>query len=182
MARIEILKREDMNQAQGEVYDEAQANGGPVGGPYHAYIRIPELMRRSQSLRACLHSGPLSGRERQIINLVVARHWGAKFPWFAQARGALAVGLDQEIIDAINTKQALDLDDPREQAVFSLARELLAEQRLSDATYANAEASLGLQDLVAAVATVGQFSMTCSTANVFEIDAPADAPTPLADL
>lgn len=34
MARIEILKREDMNEAQGEVYDEAQAAGGPVGGPY----------------------------------------------------------------------------------------------------------------------------------------------------
>ena len=182
MARIEILKREDMNEAQGEVYDEAQAAGGPVGGPYHAYIRIPELMRRSQSLRFCLHSGPLSGRERQIINLVVARHWGSKFPWFAQARGALAVGLEQEVIDAINANEAPELDDPREQAVYKVARELLTERSLSDATFASAEASLGLEDLVAAVATVGQFGMTCCTANAFEIDAPADAPTPLADL
>jgi hypothetical protein len=29
---------------------------------------------------------------------------------------------------------------------------------------------------------VGQFAMTCCTANAFEIDAPADAPTPLADI
>ncbi|MDH3739065.1 MAG: carboxymuconolactone decarboxylase family protein [Alphaproteobacteria bacterium] len=182
MTRIEILKREDMNAAQGEVYDEAQANGGPVGGPYYAYIRIPELMRRSQNLRACLHSGPLSGRERQIINLVVARHWGAKYPWFAQARGALAVGLEQEIIDAINVNETPQLGDPREQAVYTLARELLAERFLSDATYAAAEASLGLEDLVAAVANVGQFGMTCCTANAFEIDPPDDAPIPLADL
>lgn len=182
MARIEILKRENMTDAQGEVYDEAQASGGPVGGPYHAYIRIPELMRQSQNLRACLNGGPLSGRERQIINLVVARHWGAKFPWFAQARNALAVGLEQEIIDAINVNETPQLDEPREQAVYTLARELLAERALNDSTYASAEASLGLEDLVAAVASVGQFAMTCCTANAFEIDPPADAPTPLADL
>ena len=182
MTRIEILKRENMNEAQGEVYDEAQANGGPVGGPYYAYIRIPELMRRAQSLRACLHEGPLSGRERQIINLVVARHWGAKYPWFAQVRGALAVGLEQEVIDAINVNNEPHLDDPRERAVDGVARELLTEKFLSDGTYAAAEASLGLEDLVAAVANVGQFGMTCCTANAFEVDPPADAPIPLADI
>ena len=48
--------------------------------------------------------------------------------------------------------------------------------------YAAAEASLGLVDLVAAVASVGQFAMTCCTANAFEIDPPADAPIPLADI
>ena len=69
MARIEILKREDMDEAQGSIYDETKTAGGPIGGPYHAYIRIPELMRQAQKLRACLHGGPLSGRERQIINL-----------------------------------------------------------------------------------------------------------------
>lgn len=182
MTRIEILKREDMDEAQGSVYDEAEASGGPVGGPYYAYIRIPELMRNSQNLRACLHGGPLSGRERQIVNLVVARHWGAIYPWFAQARGALAVELDREIIDAINTNDAPQLDDTREQAVYTVARELLADRALSDATYAAAEASLGLVDLVAAVASVGQFGMTCCTANAFEIDPPADAPIPLADI
>ena len=132
--------------------------------------------------RSIISAVGISGRERQIINLVVARHWGSKFPWFAQARGALAVGLEQEVIDAINANEAPELDDPREQAVYKVARELLTERSLSDATFASAEASLGLEDLVAAVATVGQFGMTCCTANAFEIDAPADAPTPLADL
>ena len=32
-AIVEILKREDMDEAQGTVYDEAEASGGPVGGP-----------------------------------------------------------------------------------------------------------------------------------------------------
>ena len=182
MTRIEILKREDMDEAQGSVYDEAQATGGPVGGPYYAYIRIPELMRNSQNLRACLNIGPLSGRERQIINLVVARHWNAKYPWFAQARNALAVDLDRKIVDAINTNETPQLGDPREQAVYAVASELLVDQKLSDATYASTEEVLGLEHLVAAVAHVGQFAMTCCTANAFEIDPPADALIPLADI
>jgi hypothetical protein len=40
---------------------------------------------------------------------------------------------------------------------------------------------MGLPDLVALVATTGSFSMTCMTANTFQITPPDDNPTPLAD-
>lgn len=180
MTRIKILKREDMNDEQRRVYDDAQAAGGPVGGPYYAYIRIPELMRRAQDLRNCLQAGLLSARERQIAHLTIARQWGAKYPWAAQVRASLAAGVDQEIIDAINTGHAPKLDDPREKAAYDVAKQLLADRGLSDATYAAAEKAFGEEDLVGLVATVGQFSMTCCTANAFDITPPADAPTPLA--
>jgi hypothetical protein len=39
---------------------------------------------------------------------------------------------------------------------------------------------MGVEDLVALVATVGAFSMTCLTAATFQIDPPADNPIPLA--
>ena len=78
MTRIKILERGDMNDEQGRVYDAAKAAGAPVGGPYTAYIRNPELMLKMQDLRNCLTAGPLSPRERQIAHLVIARHWGAK--------------------------------------------------------------------------------------------------------
>lgn len=40
---------------------------------------------------------------------------------------------------------------------------------------------MGLKDLVALVASVGNFSMTCLTANTFGIDPPSVNPTPLAE-
>src|SRR5438445_10126304 len=98
MPRIPIIDRADMNAEQGRVYDAAKASSGIVGGPYYAYIRLPKLFEACQSLRACLSGGPLSRREQQIVNLVVARHWNAHYPWFAQVRGALAVGLEQAMI------------------------------------------------------------------------------------
>ncbi len=180
MTRIPILDRANMSADQGRVYDAAKTAGGPVGGPYYAYIRIPKLFAAAQNMRGCLGDGPLSGRERQIINLVVARHWGAKYPWAAQVRASLAVGLEQSVIDSINARKAPQLADAREKTCFAVAIELLANKGLSDASYAAAEKTMGLEHLVALVATTGSFSTTCLTTIVFDVSAPADAPTPLA--
>lgn len=181
MARIAIIGRADMNAEQARVYDAANKSGGPVGGPYLAYIRLPPLFEALQNLRASLSSGPLSRREQQIVNLVVARHWNARYPWFAQARASLAVGIEQAVIDAINARKTPNLADARERTCFVVASELLANKGLSEETYAAAEKTMGLESLVALVASTGSFSMTCMTASTFGIEPPPANPTPLAN-
>jgi 4-carboxymuconolactone decarboxylase len=180
MARIPIIDRADMNAEQARVYDAAKQSSGIVGGPYYAYIRLPKLFEACQNLRESLSSGPLSQREQQIVNLVVARHWNARYPWFAQARRSLAVGIDQAVIDAINARKAPSLADARERTCLVVAHELLADKGVSNETYAAAEKTMGLEGLVALIATTGSFSMTCMTASTFGIEPPADNPTPLA--
>src|SRR5215471_14376151 len=172
MVRISIIDRADMNAEQARVYDEAKNSSGIVGGPYYAYIRLPKLFEACQNLRSCLSSGPLSRREQQIVNLVVARHWNARYPWFAQVRGALAVGIDQAVIDAINARKSPCLTDARERTCFAVAGEVLANKGLSDESYAAAEKTMGLESLVALVASTGSFTMTCLTAATFQIDPP----------
>jgi len=132
MARIAILERSDMNAEQASVYDAAKQFSGIVGGPYYAYIRLPKLFEACQNLRASLSSGPLSAREQQIVNLVVARHWNARYPWFAQVRRSLAVGIEQAVIDAINARRNPSLADAREHTCLVVPRELLASKGLSD--------------------------------------------------
>ena len=85
------------------------------------------------------------------------------------------------MIDAINARKPPNLPDARERTCFVVARELLANKGLSDETYAAAEKTLGLESLVALVATTGSFSMTCMTANTFAIEPPSANPTPLAE-
>src|SRR6516164_10102093 len=113
MKRIAIIERADMNAEQARVYDEAKNSSGIVGGPYHAYIRLPNLFEACQNLRACLASGPLSRREQQIIHMAVARHWNARYPWYAQVRNSLGIGIEQPIIDAINARTTPTLTDAR---------------------------------------------------------------------
>jgi 4-carboxymuconolactone decarboxylase len=181
MTRMTIIDRTDMNTEQARVYDEAKKSSGIVGGPYYAYIRLPKLFEACQNLRACLSSGPLSRREQQIVNLVVARHWNARYPWFAQVHRSLTAGIDQAVIDAINARKIPSLTDARERACFVVASELLANKGLSNNTYADAEKTMGLESLVALVASTGSFSMTCLTTATFKIDPPPDNPTPLAE-
>jgi 4-carboxymuconolactone decarboxylase len=181
MTRIAILDRAAMNAEQARVYDDAKQSSGIVGGPYYAYIRLPKLFEACQNLRTSLASGPLSPREQQIVNLVVARHWNARYPWFAQVRRSLAVGIDRTVVDAINAHKTPRLDDARERTCFAVASELLANKSLRDETYAAAEKAMGLESLVALVASTGSFSMTCLTASAFMVDPPADNPVPLAE-
>ena len=181
MTRIPIIDRADMNAEQARVYDAAKQASGIVGGPYYAYIRLPSLFEACQNLRESLSSGPLSSREQQVVNLVVARHWNARYPWFAQVRRSLAVGIDQAVVDAINARGTPSLADARERTCFVVARELLASKGLGDETYAAAEKTMGLESLVALVALTGSFSMTCLTATTFAINPPTENPTPLAE-
>ena len=176
MTRIAVLKRSDMNEEQGRVFDAAEKAGQPTGGPYTAYIRLPKLMQVAQDLGNVLRQGPLSGRERQIAVLTVVRHWGARFPWAAQVRASLSAGLDQPTIDAINANKTPNLADARERLAHQVARELLEHHKLSEQTYAAAEKAFGIEALVALVATVGQFSMVSCTANAFDITPPEGAP------
>jgi len=180
MTRLAIIDRADMNAEQARVYDTAKQTSGIVGGPYLAYIRLPKLFEASQNMRGTLAAGPLSRREQQIVNLAVARHWNARYPWYAQARNSLSIGIEQGVVDAINARKTPNLADARERTCFAVATEILANKELSEKSYAAAEKTMGVEDLVALVATVGAFSMTCLTAATFQIDPPADNPIPLA--
>src|SRR5665213_1440152 len=180
MQRIASLDRKDMNAEQARAWDAAiQDPDAPRGGPYPVYLRLPKLFEAMQRLRACLAGGPLSTSERQIVNLTVARAWGAPYPWFAQVRRSRAAGIPQAVIDAINARRTPDLPDARQRTCHAVARDLLANKGLSDAVYAEAEKTMGVGDLVALVAATGNFSMTCLTAVAFQVTPPTDNLTPL---
>ena len=176
MTRISILTPDDMNDEQRAVIEASKAKGKPHGGPFWAYIRNPKLMQSLHNTADCIADSTLSAREQQIVTLTVARFWGANYPWAAQCRNGLRVGLTQEEIDAINARAALPTDNKRELLAHQIANELLANKGLSDATYKAAEAAFNTEELVALVARVGSFSMTCCTANAFDITPPDDAP------
>ena len=181
MTRISILTSDDMNDEQKAVIDKSVASGQPHGGPYWAYIRHPALMQAVQNVAGCIADSTLTEREQQIAVLTVARFWGANYPWAVQVRNSLKIGLEQAAVDAINARQPVPTEDRRELLAHRVAGELLADHGLSAATYAEAEAAFSTEELVALVARVGAFSMTCCTANAFDITPPDAAPARLAD-
>jgi hypothetical protein len=56
MSRISALTPERMNPEQRKVYEESVARGLPTGGPYTAYIRIPQFMALNREMSNYLRS------------------------------------------------------------------------------------------------------------------------------
>lgn len=168
MTRIHILQREEMSDEQGKVFDDVKNEGGPLGGPYWAYIRNPKLMRLQQDLSNCIAAGGLSKRERQMMIMAIIRHWGAAYPWSVQYKTALNLGIPVAALDTINAGGRPQLDDPREQMAHDVAHELLASRNLSAATYDAASKLFSEMEMVSLIAGIGQFSMTCLTTIAFD--------------
>ncbi len=179
MTRFEPLTRDQMNDEQGRIYDQIEARGGRLGGPYTALIRIPRMAKLQQEMGDYLRDNSLSGRERQLAVLRTVRHWGANYAWAVQERASLGVGLEQDVIDAINQGETPELDTDAERAIHLVAGELLAGHGLSDETYAQALEALGLERLTDVIATVGFYSLVSCTLNGFDISPPEDAPARL---
>lgn len=177
MTRISILDRSKMNSDQGKVFDAVKQEGGPLGGPYWAYIRHPQLMRHLQDTSNYLgQNGGLSKRERQMAIMAIIRFWGAEYPWAVQTRAALAMGISQEIIDTINNGGTPALDDPREKMAYDVAVEMLNTRKLKETTYQKASGLFGEAELVSLIATIGQFSMTCLTTIAYDCTPPDEVP------
>ena len=169
MARIDPLKREDMNDEQGQIYDETAAQGGHLGGPHGIYIRVPELFKLNQEFNNYTRANHLSTRLRQLAAIVAVRRWNGAYAWGAQARDALKAGISQEIVDAVNKRKMPDLDDADDRAIYEAAVELAESGALSDASFEQAVAQLGFNRLLDLVALVGFYTAISLTVNVFEV-------------
>lgn len=180
MARIDPLKREDMNEEQGRVYDAVAARGGRLGGPNGIYIRVPRLFELNQGLGDYLRTNHLDARLRQLAAIVAVRRWNGAYAWGAQARDALKAGISREIVDAVNQRETPALDDADERAVHDAALEIADSGALSDASFERAIAQLGFNRLLDVVATVGFYTAVSLTVNVFEVEPRPDFPVALA--
>jgi len=182
VARMNPLKREDMNDAQRAAYDEVAARGGRLGGPNGIYVRVPELFELNQEVGDYLRANGVSPRLRQLAVLVAVRHWEAEYPWGVQARASMAkeVGIEREIVDAINARRTPTFANADDRCVYEVASELVVHGTLSDASFETARAQIGFNRLLDVVATVGFYTAVALVANVFEVDVPKDVPVPLA--
>lgn len=146
-------------------------------GPWHVFIRSPELLTRAQHMGAFLRYGcSLSGRLSELAILIVARFWTQDYEWGAHRKHALAAGVSPETIASIAAaRRPLDLPAD-EQAVWDFATELLQTKRVSDATYAQALALFGEQGIVDLCGLVGYYQLLALTMNVARTAPPQGEP------
>jgi 4-carboxymuconolactone decarboxylase len=178
--RIPEIELEKLTPAQRKVHDAIVA--GPRGGlhgPLKIWLRSPELAGRAQELGAfCRYHTSLPKRLSELAILITGAHWKAGFEWFVHAPVGIEAGLDPDAVEAIRTGRKPKLANKDEIALYDFTRELLDTRRVSDATYARAEAALGTVGLVDLVGILGYYGLISMTINAFRVPIPEGHPEP----
>jgi 4-carboxymuconolactone decarboxylase len=175
MPRLPDIDVATLSEDQKRVYDDiVRGPRGKVEGPLRVWLTSPAFAERAQALGAfCRFHTSLPPRLSELAILVTGAYWRAGFEWFAHAPIAIEAGLDPAAVEAIRRGVEPTLAKDDERAVYRFSRELIAERRVSQATYDFAERALGRTSLVDLVGILGYYGLISMTINAFEVPIPA---------
>ena len=173
--RLPPVAEADYTQAQQDALADFKATRN-VGfsGPWHVFIRSPELLTHAQRMGEYLrYRCPISGRLSELAILLVAREWTQDFEWGTHHKHASKAGVSDATIAAIREGRRPDALNDDEQLVWDFVTELMRTRRVSDTTYAKAHARFGETGTVDLAGIVGYYSLLAATMNVARVDPPA---------
>ncbi|MDB5642753.1 MAG: hypothetical protein JWN07_2070 [Hyphomicrobiales bacterium] len=153
-----------------------ETRGREPDGPFKVLLRSPEVMKRAQFLGAflrydCTLSGPLS----EFAILCIARIWSNDYEWHVHSKIALQQGATAEIVDAIRHGRRPDGMSDEQAAVHDFTNELMKDRRVSDATYARAQALFGDRGVIDLVGLNGYYSLLAMAMNAVQMRNPDGA-------
>jgi 4-carboxymuconolactone decarboxylase len=177
MARIEEVKRENLNDRQRELYDGIMRTRprGSLSGPFSVWIHTPEIAEPADRLAHCFRIAPkLDKRLIELIVLLMCREGTVQYAWSVHEPLARQAGLTQDTVDAIRARKRPEFKRDDERVIYEVVTELLATKRLSPATFERASTALGRDGLIEAVSCAGFYGMIGFVLNAFEVP-PASA-------
>jgi 4-carboxymuconolactone decarboxylase len=174
MARYRDITPAEMTPAQRRVHDLIVAGRrGRFGGPFQLLIRAPEICEHASKLGEHLRWGTsLPDRLSELAIITTARFWRAQYEWFAHAPLAEKAGVPAAAVEAIRRGETPSFTQKDEALVHRICSELFKTQRLSDASFAEAVASLGETGLIEVIGIIGYYTLIGNTLNVFQVALP----------
>ncbi len=173
--RAPPLDAAHLTDEQRVVYEAISAGPrGSVRGPLAVWLQSPQLAERAQELGAFGRYGSsLPPRLSELAICTMAGYWRAGYEWFAHADIARRAGVADSILEALRTGTVPQFVAADEQVVYQFAHELLTTRRVSQPTWDEAQALLGMRTVVDLVGVLGYYSLISMTINAFEIPVPA---------
>ena len=180
MARYRDITQGEMTSAQRRVHDLIVAGRrGRFGGPFQLLIRAPEICEHAAKLGEHLRWGTsLPDRLSELAIIITARFWRAQYEWFAHAPLAEKAGVPGAVVEAIRRGDTPSFTQKDEALVHRICTELFKTQRVSDASFAEAVASLGETGLIEVIGIIGYYTLIGNTLNVFQVAVPEGVSPP----
>lgn len=178
--RLPWFRPDELDEEQRAYYDQLMATprdkshfvdpAGRLEGAFNARLLDPPVGTAIQEVGSALRfCSKLSARQREIVILSVAAHERSDFEWHGHAPVAAKAGLSDEELECIRTRTPAPTLPEADRVAREVAEELLATRDLSDETFAEAEAVLGLPQLFDVVSLVGHYQHTAMSMRVWRV-------------
>jgi 4-carboxymuconolactone decarboxylase len=174
VSRLPAIDASALSPEQQTVIAEITAGPrGEVRGPFVPLLHNAKAADAVQRMGSFLRfDGTLPGDLREMVILIVARHWDAQYEWFAHHRIALDEGLDPAIADAIAAHQPPVFKSDVLGDVYAFVTELHRDHRITEPTYAKVEAHLGAEQVVELIVLCGHYNTIAMVLNGFDVPVP----------
>lgn len=172
-SRLPLVKREDLDDEGRRAYDAVTDPNSRLKaqliGPAGIWLNVPELSPHIREINWFLRNKfPLEAKLTELIILCAAREADAQNEWTSHEPSALKSGLSQRVVDIVKFRQPIDNVDAKEAAIIQFARELLGDNHLTSATYAEAMKQFGQKSVVMMVLLMANYSQTAIILHAFD--------------
>jgi alkylhydroperoxidase family enzyme len=161
MARVPYLDREDLPEADREIFDRLIAERGrPLGNIFRTLGHTPNLLRRFLALGGELRNATaLDPKLRELALLTVGRLTEAQYEFIHHWNLALRVGVAREKLEHLAEFESSALFSDEERAVMRYAEEATRNVKVSDATFERLRRFLDTRRLMELVQNVAFYNM-----------------------
>ena len=161
MARVPYLNREDLPEADREIFDNLIAERGqPVGNIFRALAHTPGLLRRFLALGGELRNKTaLDPKLRELALVTVGRIAQAEYEFVHHWNLARRVGVEREKLEALGDWEKSPVYTDQERAVIRYASEATISVQIKDSTWDALKTFLDTQRMMELVQNVAFYNM-----------------------
>lgn len=169
-SRLPLPDVTGLSPEQRHIFDSIKRSRGNLDGPFLAWLHSPGFASRAEQLGAfCRYSTSLSLPESELLILCVAAHHQCVGEQQIHEPIAASAGISSANIERLRTRQVPEFNDQRMTMLYQLACALLAQNRIENDLFQQAEQLLGATALVEAVGVIGYYALVAFTLNAFEM-------------
>lgn len=171
-AAVDRIRSGTARWAEESGFAATDDEGGLIG-PFNAFVLRPRPGAAfNRWVATDQQESSLAATVREVVILTVGAAWGAAYELYAHTAVARSVGLDENAVQALLDGTAAQVLTGDELVVHRFVDELVLTHRVTDDTYAAAEAALGRDGVLDTVHLTGMYLSVSALLNAFEIPAP----------
>ncbi|HEY6418975.1 MAG TPA: carboxymuconolactone decarboxylase family protein [Candidatus Binataceae bacterium] len=160
MARVPYLNREDLPEADREIFDNLSAERGSVGNIFRTLAHTPKLLRRFLGLGGELRNGTkLDPKLRELAILTVGRLTDAEYEFVHHWNLARRAGVPREQLEALAEWETSPVFSDDERAVIRYAVEATSNVKVSDSAWNALKSFLDTGRMMELVQNVAFYNM-----------------------